>query len=130
VGRINTRERERSLIQLALFVQVPLMIGLAFVGSLVAVFVLVAIGGAAESAGNVGIFALRQRRTAPAWFGRAFAISMSLNLSGAPLGAAISGPLVARSVTEAMLVGAGISLLAIIATYALIPRHETVATGG
>lgn len=130
VGRINTRERERALIQLALFVQVPVMIGLAFVRSLLAVFALLAIAGAAESAGNVGIFALRQRRTAPAWFGRAFAISMSLNLSGAPVGAAVSGPLVARSITLAMLVGAGISVLALLATFALIPAREQLAAAG
>jgi hypothetical protein len=36
--------------------------------------------------------------TAPAWMGRAFAVSMSLNFIGMPLGSAIAGPVVQHSI--------------------------------
>ena len=43
---------------------------------------------------DVAMFTLRQRQTDPAWMGRAFAVSMSLNFLGYPVGAAIGGVLV------------------------------------
>ena len=71
---------------------------LAFASSLPVVFATGVIAGLAGSAINVGIFALRQRRTDPAWFGRAFAVSMSLNIAGQPVGSALFGPLLEHSI--------------------------------
>ena len=50
--------------------------------------------GAAGGLIDIGMFSMRQRRTDPAWFGRAFAISMSLNWMGSPIGSAVAGPLI------------------------------------
>ena len=55
---------------------------------------------------DVGVLTLRQRRTDPAWLGRVMAVSMSLNLSGAPIGFALGGALLARSVQSAFVVAA------------------------
>ena len=53
---------------------------------------------------DVALFTLRQRRTDPAWMGRAFAVSMSLNFLGYPIGAAIGGTLVASGTDVALAV--------------------------
>jgi MFS family permease len=124
VGRLDTAERERTLILAGVCAQLPVLIGLAFSPSLPVVFLLAAVGGASAAAANVGIFALRQRRTDPAWFGRAFAVSLSMNFSGVPIGSALSGPLLAQSTTLAMLVAAGIGALALPAAFLIPPRRE------
>jgi MFS family permease len=48
------------------------------------------------------MFGLRARAIGPAWFGRAMAISMSLNSLGFPLGSGLGGPLVAASLSAAL----------------------------
>jgi MFS family permease len=123
VGRLNTVGRERALILASSALQVPVLVVFALLPSLPLVFLLAAIAGVSGAAINVGIFALRQRRTDPIWFGRAFAVSLSLNYSGAPIGSAISGPIFARSIPLAMLLGAVLSLLALPAIYFLIPAR-------
>jgi hypothetical protein len=54
---------------------------------------------------DVAMFTLRQRRTDPAWMGRAFAVSMSFNFAGFPIGAAIAGSLAGLSIELAVVVG-------------------------
>ena len=61
---------------------------------------------------DVSMFSMRQRRTDPAWYGRAFAVSMGLNWAGQPIGSAISGPLIHTGLTVAFLVAAAFMLLA------------------
>lgn len=124
VGRIDTAERERALILAGVCAQVPVLVGLAFLPSLPMVFLLAAVAGASSAAATVGIFALRQRRTDPSWFGRAFAVSLSMNFSGAPIGSAISGPLLAQSIPLAMLVGAGVGALALPAAFLIPARRD------
>ena len=53
-----------------------------------------AISGLANGPLDIALFTLRQRRTDPAWMGRAFTVSMNLNFSGFPIGAAVAGVLV------------------------------------
>src|SRR6202011_3633332 len=79
IGRLNTEGRERLLIAGSIAIQAPTLALLAFANSLPLVFALALVDGAIGSIINVGIFALRQRRTDPAWFGRAFAVSLSMN---------------------------------------------------
>ena len=121
IGRVNTEGRERLLIAGCIGVQGVALALLAFANALPMVFVLAAVVGGAESVVNVGLFALRQRRTDPAWFGRAFAVSMSLNFAGLPIGSAISGPLLEHSLTLPLLLGAGISSVSVVAALLLIP---------
>ena len=130
IGRVSTEGRERQLIALSIAIQVPTLVLLAFTSSLAMVFAIAVIAGAAGSIINVGIFALRQRRTDPAWFGRAFAVSMSLNFAGAPIGSALSGPLLERSIAVPLLLGAAISAVAVIAAILLIPKNAPELSGG
>jgi hypothetical protein len=88
------------------------------------VFAVAVVEGVAGSFINVGIFALRQRRTDPAWFGRAFAVSMSLNFAGVPIGSALSGPLLEHSIALPLLLGAAINVVAVAAALVLIPARQ------
>ena len=124
VGRISTEGRERQLIAVSIAIQVPTLVLLAFTTSLPTVFAIAVVAGATGSVINVGIFALRQRRTDPAWFGRAFAVSMSLNFAGAPIGSALSGPLLEQSIALPLLLGAAISAVAAVAALVLIPKRH------
>ncbi len=71
---------------------------------------------------DVGVLTLRQRRTEPAWLGRVMAVSISLNLSGAPVGSALGGVLLAVSVPGAFAVAALACLTGALATL-MVPKH-------
>jgi MFS family permease len=129
IGRVNTEGRERLLIAGCIAVQVPTLALLAFATSLPLVFAIAVVAGATGSVINVGIFALRQRRTEPAWFGRAFAVSMSLNFAGAPIGSALSGPLLEQSIALPLLLGAAISAVAVVVALVLIPKQAPGTSG-
>lgn len=79
---------------------------------------------------DVGVLTLRQRRTDPALLGRVLAVSMSLNMSGFPIGAALGGMLVAWSPSAAFLGAALASLLAAWAVHGLIPNDAAPARAG
>lgn len=108
-GRIRTEGRERE--SMALFSAV---MGIATLALLVPSMAVIAIGigivGGADAASSVSAFSLRQRRTAQAWFGRAFAVSISLNVAGAPIGSALAGPVLGVSTTFAIVVAAALTL--------------------
>jgi MFS family permease len=108
-GRIRTEGRERE--SMALFSAV---MGIATLALLVPSMAVIAIGigivGGADAASSVSAFSLRQRRTAQAWFGRAFAVSISLNVAGAPIGSALAGPVLGVSTTFAIVVAAVLTL--------------------
>jgi MFS family permease len=55
---------------------------------------------------DVGVLTLRQNRTDPDWLGRVMAVSMGLNLSGAPIGFALGGTLLTWSVQAAFVTSA------------------------
>jgi predicted MFS family arabinose efflux permease len=124
IGRVSTEGRERLLIAGCIALQVPTLVLLAFATNFPMVLVIGIIAGATGSVINVGIFALRQRRTDHAWFGRAFAVSMSLNFAGAPIGSALSGPLLEHSIALPLLLGAAVSVVAVVAALVLIPGRE------
>jgi len=54
---------------------------------------------------DIALFTVRQRRTDPAWMGRAFAVSMAFNFMGFPFGAAIAGALASDSLSAAIGLG-------------------------
>jgi len=106
------------------------MAGYAATGLLVlasptlAVIVLtVALQGFINGPMDVAMFTLRQRRTDPAWLGRAFAVSMSLNFLGYPIGAALGGQIVATSVATAIAVAVVVTTLAAGLAWWYIPRE-------
>ena len=80
-----------------------------------------AIAGCLAGPVDVGVLTLRQRVTDPAWLGRVLAVSMSLNMSGLPLGSALGGVLVEWSMPAAFAAAALAALLSAITAYALIP---------
>ncbi|MGH2473012.1 MAG: hypothetical protein ACRDG6_11535, partial [Candidatus Limnocylindria bacterium] len=93
--------------------------------------------GLATGPFDVVLFTLRQRRTDPAWLGRAFAVSMSLNFIGFPIGSALGGAVSPVSLELAFLAAMALSALAAVLSFALIPvQHsepavdEVPAAGG
>lgn len=124
VGRLGSEGRERELLAIAMVLIAVAVLALARASSLFDVALGVAILGIGVGPMDVALFSLRQRRTDPAWFGRAFAVSMYLNYSGIPFGSGIGGPLVALSLPLAFTVGAAFALLGAVSTIALIPKRE------
>ena len=120
-GRMNTEGRERAMIGWSMVTIALALLALAVAGSLWVVFAASIVAGLVIGASDVGLFSIRQRRTDPAWFGRAFAVSMSLNYMGSPIGSALTGALIQRSITLAFLVGAAFNLVAAAATMLMIP---------
>jgi hypothetical protein len=97
---------------------------IAIAYSLAGLIVGVVLVGLASSIMDVALFSLRQRVTDPAWFGRAFAVSMHLNYSGIPVGSALSGPLLAISTPFALAIAVGFALVAAGLTYVMVPSTE------
>ena len=110
-GRVGSEGRERRFLSVGCLLSVPMMIGLGLLHAEWMLAGCMLIGGLASGPVDVGIFSLRQRVTDPEWFGRAFAVSMSLNMLGLPIGAALAGPVLAHSVTAAFLAAGAIVLV-------------------
>ena len=132
-GRMDTRGREWSLlvwpivalaptIALMLIAAgqsdiVPLGIALLTIYSLLLGFLAGPI--------DIALFTVRQRRTDPAWMGRAFAVSMAFNFLGMPVGAAVAGILADSSIESAILIlGIGGALAAAASGALLVPRTD------
>jgi hypothetical protein len=97
---------------------------LAGAGSLAVAALGMAVLGISNGPLDIGLFSLRQRVTDRAWLGRAFAVSMSLNFVGFPIGSAVSGPVVAHTVTGAFAVAAAITALSILAPLLMLPSRR------
>ena len=105
MGRISTRGRERRLLASAMLGQaVAFAIALVSGGNALLVALAMIALGLSTGPFDVTLFTVRQRRTDPAWMGRAFAVSMALNFAGFPLGAAIGGAVVPVSLEAAILI--------------------------
>ncbi len=104
-GRLRTDGRERQTMAI-LGTTMGLATLLLLVPSIAVVAIGIAIVGAADGPFNIWMFSLRQRRTARAWFGRAFAVSMSLNFAGIPIGSALAGPILGISIPAAVVLAA------------------------
>jgi MFS family permease len=111
-GRLSTLDRERRLLALAFVVDAALLLVVLFVPQLFAIAAAMLLLGAVSGPTNVVMFTLRQRRTHPDWFGRAFAISMSLNYAGNPVGSVLAGTIIPFSVEIALAVAAAFFVLA------------------
>ncbi|MHB8631263.1 MAG: MFS transporter [Candidatus Limnocylindria bacterium] len=123
-GKLGSAGRERPMLVLGI-----LAVGAGFAAVAVAQSLGGLIGGVALVGGggavmDVALFSLRQRVTEPAWFGRAFAVSMHLNYSGVPVGSALSGPLLAISASFALTVAVAFALAAAGLTWAMVPSTE------
>jgi MFS family permease len=122
-GRWRTQGRERRLM-VSTMAGMTVALALLLVSPTLAMIVAVmAISGFFNGPMDVALFTLRQRRTDPAWMGRAFAVSMSLNFSGYPLGAVIGGILVAYGTTPAILAAVVFGVLGTMFAAILLPRQ-------
>jgi predicted MFS family arabinose efflux permease len=100
-----------------LAVSLPI-VGLAILGT--SMFVLGLLNGPMD----IGLFTIRQRRTDPAWIGRAFAVSMALNFVGYPIGAALAGTLADISLEMAILAAVAACVVGTVFAVLLVPRGE------
>jgi MFS family permease len=125
VGRIGTEGRERQLLAAAMVLTGVGYGAVLFSPNLLFAAVVMAVIGLATGPFDVVLFTLRQRRTDPAWLGRAFAVSMSLNFLGFPVGSAVGGALVPISLELTFLGALALTLVAAVLSFALIPgQHD------
>jgi MFS family permease len=132
-GRMDTRGREWSLLVIPMLIIVPAValllppavvedidpgIGLLFLAGWAVIV------GIANGPLDIALFTIRQRRTDPAWTGRAFAVSMAMNFVGFPIGAAIGGIIADRSLALAIVPAVVVSFVAAIFAATMVPRTD------
>lgn len=123
-GRIDSLGRERRIMVAAIVASAIGMALLPFATSVVLVAATMVIVGFANGPFDVAMFTLRQRRTDPAWFGRAFAISMSVNWFGTPVGSALAGPVIAWSLDAALWLAAGVAFFSAVLPLVAVPAED------
>ncbi len=125
VGRVGTEGRERELLAGAMLAMAVGYTALLLSPNLVVVAIVMLLIGLATGPFDVVLFTLRQRRTDPAWLGRAFAVSMSLNFIGFPVGSAIGGATASVSLEATFGAAVALSVLAAVITFVAIPKQPT-----
>ena len=120
-GRFDSEGRERLVMAVSDVVAGLAIAVLAFAANAWMVAVAMLTVGLATGPFDVSMFSMRQRRTDPAWYGRAFAVSMGLNWAGQPIGSAISGPLIHVGLGVTFVVAAAFMLLAAGLVWWVIP---------
>jgi predicted MFS family arabinose efflux permease len=127
VGRSSTRGIERHLLAApALAYGLVFMTVMLFPQPLVVAAAMV-VFGIATGPFDVVMFTLRQRRTDPAWIGRAFAVSMALNFAGFPIGSALAGALVPISIGATLAIATATEVLAAVIAWLAIPQEDPLA---
>jgi len=131
-GRRDTRGRELPMLAIPMLLSAPIValmlpasgafgpiapgVGLGLVVLSMFLF------GLANGPLDIALFTIRQRRTDPAWMGRAFAVSMAFNFMGYPFGAIIAGALATDSLSAALVLGVTACLVAGVLAFVLVPR--------
>jgi MFS family permease len=123
-GRMSTRGRERQIMFGAILVSAAAFAVLPFAGAVSVVGVVLIVVGLANGPLDIALFTVRQRRTDPAWFGRAFAVSMSVNFVGTPIGSALAGPLIGWSLDAALWAAVVIALVSAVFPLLMLPRKS------
>ncbi|NLU73836.1 MFS transporter [Streptomyces sp. HNM0575] len=125
-GKLLHAGVERRYMLGATLVTAVAIFPLSALGSLLTLAAGLALVGLMEGPINVSLLSLRQRRTDPGWLGRVMTVSMSVNLSGFPVGTALGGLLASHSLTAAFAVATVMTLLSAVSVRALVPS----ASGG
>jgi MFS family permease len=128
-GRWRTQGRERMLLVIPMAGMAVATAALLVSPTLSMLVAVMAVTGFLNGPLDVALFTLRQRQTDPAWMGRAFAVSMSLNFLGYPFGAAIGGSLIGIGIEAALGVAVVATAISAVAAWWLIPRRETEPAG-
>ena len=131
-GRLDSRGREWRMLIVPMLLMAPayaLIVPVAGGSVSVAVgFGLLALSalvlGFLNGPMDIALFTVRQRRTDPAWMGRAFAVSMAANFLGYPIGAAIGGTLAAQSLPGAAVLGVVLILVGVVLGAVMVPRRD------
>src|SRR5262249_22484494 len=123
-GRIDSRDRERLMLALPMAATGILMAALAFDSRVIMLAVVLAVTGVLNGPIDIALFTLRQRRTDPSWIGRAFAVSMSFNYIGTPVGSALAGAMASRSMEAAIVFAAAASMISSLFVVSLIPARD------
>jgi len=136
-GRTDTRGREWLMLTVPMLLMAPtfallLLAAGAAVPAVGLAILALALGlyGLLNGPLDIALFTVRQRRTDPAWTGRAFAVSMAFNFMGYPVGAAVAGVLATSSIELAVIVGVVAALMASLLAAVLIPRGGPLEAGG
>ena len=129
IGRIGTEGRERQLLGGAMLIVGVGYAALIVSPSLLAVALVMVLIGVATGPFDVVLFTLRQRRTDPAWLGRAFAVSMSLNFVGFPVGSALGGALAPLSLEAAFVIALALNVVAAVIAFVAIPATHDEQSG-
>jgi MFS family permease len=133
-GQMDTRGREWRLLVLPMLGIAPfvalLLVPAAMQGldpaiGLLFIAVWAIGGGLLNGPMDIALFTIRQRRTDPAWTGRAFAVSMAMNFVGFPIGAALAGLLAEQSLTAAIVPSIAFCILATVFAATMIPKVDT-----
>ena len=122
-GRWRTQGRERPMLIWPMAGMAVSTAALLLSPTLPVLVAVMAVQGLLNGPMDVALFTLRQRRTDPAWMGRAFAISMAMNFLGYPFGAAIGGTLVGIGTGLAIAVAVAFTALGAFLAWALLPRN-------
>lgn len=128
-GRADTRGREWPLLVAAMagvgvaaILLVPAIRSGSTVVGVVWVFASMGVLGFMTGLWDIALFTMRQRRTDPRLFGRAFAISMAFNQMGLPIGAALAGWLAEDAIGVAVAVSIVAAFLGASLAVVLVPR--------
>lgn len=123
-GRVASAGRERPLMAGSILgMGAGFLIALLFPHPLTLALAMVVVG-VATGPYDVVMFTLRQRRTDPAWLGRAFAVSMALNFAGFPFGSALGGLIASSSLEMAFAIAAATEVLAAVFVLTTIPQQD------
>jgi len=138
-GRLDTRGREWRLLvapMIGIAPAVALLLVPAAIEDIEPAVGLLFLAGWALISGflngpmDIALFTIRQRRTDPAWTGRAFAVSMAMNFIGFPIGAAIAGALAEESLTTALVPAVAACVLGLVFAVTLVPRTDPALEPG
>jgi MFS family permease len=122
-GRLDTSRHAWILVLVSLAVTGAGTALMAGAPSLVILAAGILVVGLATGPLDVTLFSLRQRVTGPRWYGRAIAISMSLNFAGFPVGSGLSGAAVRVGPRFALWLAALLTAAGVLVAALAIPRH-------
>jgi len=131
-GRIDTRGREWKMLVAPMVLMGPTILlvlpatgalgPIAPVAGLALLCASMFIFGLLNGCSDIALFTVRQRRTDPAWMGRAFAVSMAFNFAGFPIGAAIAGAFVSGSLGMVVVAAVVACFVGTVLAAVLVPR--------
>lgn len=127
MGRVSTLGRERQLLAGSMLGHAAAFGLILLFPNPIVVAVAMVILGITSGPFDIVLFTIRQRRTDPAWLGRAFAVSMALNFAGFPIGSAIAGAVVPISIAAALAAAVVFQILGAVFSMIAIPVEEPTA---